>query len=76
MKEQLYQSIQRFVALTAEEFEEFHNRLSIQSIKRRAHLLQEGQICRAAYFIIEGLVRYYHVIDGEEHTGQFFFENG
>jgi len=41
------------------------------------HLLREGEVCTHACFIVEGCFRYYYLAtDGDEHTGQFFFEGG
>jgi CRP-like cAMP-binding protein len=47
-----------------------------KSVKRKDFLLREGDICRDLFFIKEGCLRYFYITDGEEKTGQFFFENG
>ncbi|GAA4371031.1 hypothetical protein GCM10023185_46120 [Hymenobacter saemangeumensis] len=40
----------------------------------RKGLLREGEVCRAAAYIESGALRYFYHAQGEEHTGQFFFE--
>lgn len=38
-------------------------------------LLREGQIATESYFVLEGLVRQYSLMDGEERTTSFFTED-
>jgi CRP-like cAMP-binding protein len=45
-------------------------------LKRKEFLLHEGQVCKHSYFINSGCLRYFYNIEGQEVTGQFFFENG
>ena len=73
---QLQDQLQRMINLSEEEFEHFSNGLTTQHLKRKELLLREGTVCKNAYFIVSGCLRYYYVVDGEERTGQFFFENG
>ncbi len=40
-----------------------------------AHLCREGDAAEALYFVTSGLLRYYYLADGVEHTGQFFDED-
>lgn len=58
------------------EGEAFLNMLHYRELKRKEHLLVEGKICDFVIFIVSGCIRYYYIKDGEERTGQFFFENG
>ena len=74
MKEIFEKNISNFVALTTDELERFFNSLSTEKIKKGNHLLSEGEQCRNVYFIVEGCMKYYYLIDGEEKIGQFFFE--
>lgn len=48
--------------------------ISIETFPKGAVLLKEGQVCRTGYFIIEGLVRAYRLIDGDERTTDFYEE--
>lgn len=68
-------SIAQFVQLEDEAFEHFYQLLDIRRLKRKEFLLREGEVCKEAYFVVQGLIRYFHVVDGEEITGQFFFED-
>ena len=45
--------------------------------KRGTHLLQQGEICKYVYFIVEGCLQVYVTdINGNETTREFYFENG
>ena len=68
-------NIQKFIQLTDDEFEYFHDLLKIQNFQEGQNLLDYGSICDRAYLILTGCIRYFNVVDGEEITGQFFFEN-
>ena len=76
MHNSLFPNLQKLIGLTDEEFELFLTVLKTQTLKRKEMLIAEGDICRYAYFIKKGCLRYFHNVDGEEITGQFFFENG
>lgn len=76
MYQSLFPQLQHLIGLTNEEFDLFLGCLQSQKLKRKEVLIAEGDICRYAYFIKKGCLRYFHNMDGEEITGQFFFENG
>ncbi len=76
MQQSLFPHLQHLIGLTNEEFDIFLGCLQSQKLKRREVLIAEGDICRYAYFVKKGCLRYFHNVDGEEITGQFFFENG
>jgi CRP/FNR family transcriptional regulator, anaerobic regulatory protein len=69
-------NIRNFISLNKDEEIKFLNRLTIKKLKRKELLLREGEVCRHAYFINTGCIRYFYTIEGEQHTMQFFFENG
>ena len=46
----------------------------IKHYKKGDVLLKEGQISTEAYFVLEGCVRQYYIVDGEERTANFFSE--
>jgi CRP/FNR family transcriptional regulator, anaerobic regulatory protein len=62
------------VPLTEEELDFFISRLQLKSLKRKELILREGESCHFTVFILKGSLRYFYSIDGNEHTGQFFFE--
>jgi len=48
--------------------------LELTNLKKNTLLLREGQVCNKIYFIIEGLVRSYYILDDTEITGWFMKE--
>jgi CRP-like cAMP-binding protein len=46
--------------------------MAIQQFKKGTVLLKEGQTSTEAYFVLEGIIRQYYLIDGEEKTTDFF----
>lgn len=73
--EQLRKSITKVVLLPPEHIDQLLSTVFPATLKKKQLLLKEGDICDFTCFIARGCVRYFHNIDGEEHTGQFFFEN-
>ena len=72
VNEILKQYINRYVQLSAEERELFSQFLRRQEFDKKALLLQEGQVCRHQYFLLEGLVRTYYLdSNGNERITQF-----
>ncbi|HEV8512122.1 MAG TPA: Crp/Fnr family transcriptional regulator [Cyclobacteriaceae bacterium] len=68
--------IQRFVALSNEEEKVLLEGVRYQKIKRKEHLLQEGQVCTDNYFVIRGCVRMYiQTPAGEDRIVQFGIDN-
>lgn len=67
--------LSRFINLSEEEFNRFTKKLVLKKLKRKELFLQAGEVCHSAVFINKGCLRYFYLVDGEEHTGQFFFEN-
>ncbi len=68
------ENIAQYVRLTDAEFDLYYSKLQFNRFKKRENLHSIGQVCRNAFLIVEGCIRYYNIVDGEEHTGQFFFE--
>jgi len=68
--------ISNYVEANEEEADALRNILKEKKLKRKEYLLREGQVCNYATFISKGCLRYYYLVNGEESTGQFFFENG
>lgn len=65
----------RFIECSEDENQAFFNALILKKVKKKEHLLAEGEICNFGIFIIKGSIRYYYLEDGVESTGNFFFEN-
>lgn len=60
--------------LSQEEIEAIVETMSIQNYKKGTVLLKEGQISTEVYFVLEGCVRQYYLVDGDEKTNNFFTE--
>jgi len=72
----LFAHLERYVALTPAEKEIVRSRFTYQKIRKRQYLLQQNEICRADYFIVEGILRQYEVDDdGRENIVQFAMAN-
>jgi len=64
----------RISPLTEAESNAIAENMCVKTFQKGAFLLKEGQVSIDTYFILEGLVREYIVIDGEEKTTNFFAE--
>ncbi|MEM1328744.1 MAG: Crp/Fnr family transcriptional regulator [Bacteroidota bacterium] len=61
--------------LSAKEQAAIESSFPIKTFEKDTFLLKEGQIARNAYFVIEGCIRAYQLLDGEEKTTAFFTEH-
>ncbi len=76
MYDQVLNRLSTFISLNKSEQEQFIDKLQIKHFNKKELILQEGQVCKYAYFINYGCLRYYYNIEGQENTAEFFFENG
>ncbi len=74
MKEALKKDMSKYIHLSDQEFENYYDLLEFKVFKKKENLLTIGEVCKNAFFIYEGCIRYFNIVDGEEETGQFFFE--
>lgn len=74
MQEKLLNYFLKIVPLSKVEIEAIVETMSIKHYKKGAILLKEGQISTEVYFVLEGCVRQYFLIDGDEKTNNFFTE--
>lgn len=74
MNEKLLHYFSRIMPLSQEEAEAIVETMNIQAYKKGAILLKEGQVSNEVYFVLEGCVRQYYLVDGEEKTSNFFTE--
>lgn len=74
MEQKLLSYFQRIMPLSQEEIEAIVETMTIRQYKKGTILLKEGQISMEAYFVLEGCVRQYYLVDGEEKTSNFFTE--
>ncbi|MEO8239859.1 MAG: Crp/Fnr family transcriptional regulator [Flavobacterium sp.] len=72
----LLKHIEKFIILEASEINTLESFLNISKIKKKEHVLQEGQVCGTMYFITKGCMRQYIINSkGSEQTIQFGIEN-
>lgn len=68
--------IKKMISLNAEEEELLLSGIKTLNIKKKDFLLKEGQVCKANYFVEQGLIRMYFINEkGIEQVTQFALEN-
>ena len=72
MENKLLNYFSRIMPITNEEADAIAATMNVKHYKKGEVLLKEGQISTEAYFVLEGCVRQYFIIDGEEKTTNFF----
>lgn len=66
-------AVARYALLDAATLRRLEATATQRSLQRGDHLLREGDIARHLFLVERGILRYYYLADGQEHTGQFFF---
>jgi CRP-like cAMP-binding protein len=74
MDDKLLKYFQRIMPLSPEEIEAIVETMTIKKYKKGSVLLKEGQISTEVYFVLDGCVRQYYLVDGNEKTNNFFTE--
>jgi len=74
MFDNILTNLNKYILLSEQEKSAFCGMLAKKSLKRREFLYQSGDICKSVAFINIGCLRYFYITEGEEQTGQFFFE--
>lgn len=74
MQSKLINYFRKIMPLSDEEIEAIVDTMSICEYKKGKILLKEGQISAETYFVLEGCVRQFYLVDGEEKTQNFFTE--
>lgn len=75
MENEIVKLISRYLELTSEEASAFAECIPIKLFKKGDILLREGQVSRDSYFVIQGCIRKYYIIGGEERTTEFYVED-
>lgn len=74
MQDILFNFISKYVTLTDDEKNAILALDIFHSVKKGTTLLKEGQKSNDNYFVLQGCLRKYYMIDGEEKTTAFFTE--
>jgi CRP-like cAMP-binding protein len=75
MKSILRQVMSQTIRIADDEWEAFEPHIHTRTLKKRENLMVEGQICHDIHLVLRGSLRQYHIIDGEEKSTFFHFEN-
>lgn len=75
MDNEIVKLISRYLDLSDDEATAFAECIPIKTFKKGELLLREGQISRESYFVIEGCLRKYYIMNGEEKTTEFYVED-
>lgn len=74
LKDKFIQHFSRISPLTPDEAQAIADSMIVKQFKKGDFLLREGQISVDSYFVLEGCIRQYALVDGEEKTTDFFTE--
>lgn len=74
MENHLFEFLEQYMPLLEEEKKALIDLDIFRSYKKGTILLEEGKLSNEVYFVIKGIIRCYHVIDGEEKTTAFYTE--
>lgn len=74
MQDVLFGFISKYISLSAEEKHALLSLDLFHSVKKGTILLMEGEKTNDSYFVLQGCIRVYYNIDGEEKTTAFYTE--
>ncbi len=63
------------IALDQDEWEAFEPHIFSKKLKKKTPYLKEGNLSDEIGFVLNGALRQYYIVEGEEKTTFFFFEN-
>jgi len=63
-----------YVVFNEDEWQEFTSLLTFTKLKKKQHFATADTICDKIGFVVTGSVRYYHIVNGEDITNYFSFE--
>jgi CRP-like cAMP-binding protein len=66
--------LERYVTFNPEEWEAFASQVTFSKLKKKQHYATADTVCDKFGFLVSGSVRYYHIINGEDITSYFSFE--
>ncbi|MFY0674774.1 MAG: Crp/Fnr family transcriptional regulator [Bacteroidia bacterium] len=72
LKEILIRFIETFTHLNDEEKQFMMDSYEVKELKKGAVLLEEGKVTTDSFIVLEGCVRKYRIVNGEEKTTDFF----
>ncbi len=70
----LIEYVNQISPLTDAEIDQILELIKVREHKKGKYLLRESQVGNVCYFVMQGCVRQFYLIDGDEKTTQFFTE--
>lgn len=70
----LFDFVAKYTPLTNEEKDAIRSLDILHAYKKGTTLLKEGQKTKESFFVVEGCIRAYYIVDGEEKTTAFYTE--
>lgn len=68
--------LQKFITITDEEFALILDYFEIKTFRKKENLLEEGEVCKSNYFVLNGLLRKFFINEkGVEQTTDFALES-
>lgn len=74
MHDKLLKHFRGIQEISDEEIAAIDETMIVQHFKKGAILLKQGQYSSDVYFVLEGIVRQFYIVDGTEKTSDFFTE--
>jgi len=74
MQDLLFDFISKYVTLTEAEKNAIVSLDLFRTLKKGTTILKKGQKSKESYFVLEGCIRIYYIIDGDEKTTAFYTE--
>lgn len=76
MLEQFKKHLDKFINISDAEFAEITGYFQVEILKKKEYLLTEGQVCKASYFVLKGILRKFFINEkGVQQTTEFAIEN-
>jgi len=73
MENKIVKYFSQIATLNEDEAKALEEGMVVTNLKKDTFLIKEGQTSIDTYFILEGCLRQYCLIDGEEKNDQFFY---
>lgn len=68
--------LEKFITINDEDFEKILSYFEVKSFAKKENLLEEGQVCKYNYFVLNGLLRKFFINEkGTEQTTDFALES-
>lgn len=74
MRKKLIDYFQKLTPLNSEEIQVLTESMDLVQFPKGTHIVEEGGFLRNTYFVLEGMVKQYKLIDGSELSTRFFSE--